>query len=113
MITLPAASLKAQRLASVLKNGLVVTLSSNEPARLSVKLLLDAKLAKRLKVKRQVGAATVSLTAAGSQKVALKLTATARRKLARQKPLKLTVSVRATDPAGNSITTSTTVIVKP
>jgi N-acetylneuraminic acid mutarotase len=106
----PAVSLKArQKLATVLKKGLVVTLSANEPATLEVELLLDRKPANKLKLKPRVGGATVTLAAAGSQKVTVKLSASARRKLAQQRRVKLTVSVRATDTAGNHRTRTTAV----
>jgi N-acetylneuraminic acid mutarotase len=95
-------SLKAARkLATVLKKGLVVTLGANELATLDVELLLDRKLAKKLKLKPRVGRATVNLAAAGTHKVNVNLSASARRQLAQQRRVTLTVSVRATDTAGN------------
>jgi hypothetical protein len=71
--------------------------------------LLDRKLANKLKLKPRVGRATVNLAAAGTQNVNVKLSASARRKLAQQRRVKLTVSVRATDTAGNHRTRTTAV----
>ena len=107
-----AASFKAQKLAAVLKKGLAVTLAANEPATFNVELSLDRKLAKKLKLKPRVGTGTATLTAAGNQKVTVKPSATARRKLAKQHRLKLTLSLRATDTAGNSSTTTKIVTVR-
>jgi Bacterial Ig domain len=100
--TPPALELATPRAAlqRVLRRGLSVTLTADEPGRAVVRLQLARRDARRLRLGRTVGRLTRTL-AAGDTKVAVKLTRKARRKLARVRSLRLTLVVEITDAAGN------------
>jgi hypothetical protein len=101
---------RTQKLGTVLRKGLAVRLRTDEPADVELALLMSPKRAARLRLEPQVGVTAAGLTAAGAQKVKIEVSRAARRKLARLRQLKLTVSVRATDTAGNSTEGTTTTV---
>ena len=107
-----ATSVRAQKLAAVLKKGLALTVTANEAAALRVELLLDRRVATRLGLRARIGTATVRIFAAGKVAVKVKLSRTARRKLAAQRRVRLKVSVRATDAAGNQTVRTRTVTLR-
>jgi hypothetical protein len=107
----PAGSLKLaskQTLRTLLKKGLALTVKCDEACTTKVTLKIDRKTAKKLKLKTTVATATVKLTSAGSRKATVKLSAATKRKLKKARSLKLTVSARATDAAGNAKALRTT-----
>jgi len=98
-----AASLRAsQKLGVVLKSGLRVQLRADEPATFEVELLLGRRLAHDLELERRVGAATIEPAASGTRRATVKLSRAARRKLATQEKVRIIVSLRASDIAGNA-----------
>ena len=109
-VTPPTLSLAVSRsrlaLARVLRRGVSVTLTAGEPGRATVRLLLSRRDARRLGVDRKatrvvtVGRLSRTL-AAGDNKVAVKLTRKARRRLAQVRKVKLKLEVTIADAAGN------------
>ena len=107
--TAPSVSLtvrRRQRLRSVLLRGLRVRAACSERCRLSARVLVDARTARRLALTRaagtvSVGRASRSLTTAGAS-LRVRLSARVRRKLRRVRGLRLTVSVVARDAAANA-----------
>lgn len=107
-VTPPALSLRppSSALRRALRRGLSVTLTTGEPGRATIRLLLSKRDARRLginrKAKRPVAVGRLTRTlSAGDTKVAVKLTRKARRRLARVRTVKLTLVVTITDAAGN------------
>jgi len=90
------------RIGAVRKRGLRVAFTVSEPSRVTVTLRVPASTRKRLHLSSTVvGTATLRVTAAGRRVVPVRLSARARRALARVKNVRLTASVVAVDPAGN------------
>jgi Ca2+-binding RTX toxin-like protein len=104
----PIARLKVpngQGLARVLRRGLTVTASCSERCRLSGRLLLDGRTAKRLGLGRRrksVAVARGSASEAGT--LIIHFSASAKRKLRGAKRLNLTLLLTAIDPSGNRAT---------
>lgn len=92
---------RIQKLGTVLRKGLTVRLRTHEPADVELQLLLPDRLAERLRLTEPVGVVALGAEA-GAQKVTIDMSPRARRKLARRGRVKLTLSVRATDAAGNA-----------
>jgi len=102
VLTLAAA---AQKLGKVLKSGLKATLGCNEPCAVSEVITVDAKTAKKLKLKsRTIGKKVVAFTAAGRKVVTVKFTAKAIKALKKVKKVKVTITATAADRAGNKTT---------
>jgi hypothetical protein len=113
--TRPVASLSVprQKLGKVAKSGkLVENVKTNEAGSFSGQAVLDAALAKRLRLPANgtvftsakpaiIAKGSRSAAAPGSYKLTLKLTAKARKKLARLRRVKLTLRTRVADLAGN------------
>lgn len=92
-------------LRSVLRSGLSFKALCTEICVFLGELRLDARMAKRLKLPQVIGRATAQTLAANAQtKIRIKVTAKARRKLARLSSVRLTVRGTATDAAGNAET---------
>jgi hypothetical protein len=94
------ARIRAQRLRAVLAKGLAVSVSSNEPCRLTADLLLDAKVAKRLKLARRVARISTPLTAGKAKTIRLRPGAKARGKLRGRRSVRLTAELACIDPQG-------------
>jgi subtilisin len=106
--TAPTAALSVprQRLRRVLARGLRVTLRCSEACTVNAEALLPARTAKRVKLSRGGTAriarrAGLRLSARTRRTVTLRLTRSARRRLARVRRVVLTVSLSARDRAGN------------
>jgi hypothetical protein len=113
-ITPPVARLTSapgQKLKQVLAKGLHLTLASNEAGKATVKVAVDAKTARKLHIKPEVGSASATV-AAGRLDLTVKLTAKARKAIKRLRKVRLTVRVVVTDAAGNPATRSLTVTLK-
>ena len=96
---------KAQRLGRVLSRGLALNVSCNEACRLTGRLQLDGKAAKRLGLNKRVKAVTIATGAAPKAgKLVLRFSSSAKRKLRRTKRLALTLVVTAVDSSGNRST---------
>ena len=94
--------IRTQRLRTVFSRGLRVSFRSSEPARVSARLLLDAKTAKRLRIaKRTVTLARTSSKPTAKRTLVLRVPWKTRAKLRRVRRLKVTLRVVATDAAGN------------
>ena len=87
---------KTQKLAGALKKGVLTNVQCSQACTVKVELRLDAKTAKKLKLKRVVGTKTVTLTNAGTRAVRVKLNKKARGKFKKRKSTKLTAVMRAT-----------------
>jgi hypothetical protein len=106
----PTASLTAPRaqlvLRRVLARGVPLTLSTTEPSRAVIRVLLSRRAARRLGVDRKARRAVVvgrlsRDLPAGESRLAVKLTRKARRRLAKARTVSLTLDVRLADAAGN------------
>lgn len=95
------ASVRQAKLAAALKSGVAFKLTLSEACALKADLLLPAKVAKKLQLKRKVGTSRASLRA-GANTVKVKATKAAQKKLKRQRSLKLSLSGTCTDAAGNA-----------
>jgi hypothetical protein len=102
------------KLATLLKKGLPVTVSSSEPCTFSIALVIDSTTAKKLHLSRvvTVGRASGALTTAGKQKVVVKLTKKAKKALKKATSVAITVKTTAKDTAGNSAAKSKKVTIK-
>jgi hypothetical protein len=112
--TAPAATLTSvpgQKLKQVLAKGLRLTLSSNEAGTATVTVAVDAKTARKLHIKREVGRAGTSVRA-GTLGVTVKLAAKARKAFKKLRTVKLSVKAVVTDAAGNPATRSLAVTLK-
>jgi hypothetical protein len=103
------------KLERVLAKGLRVSVRCLEACRVELALELDRKTAKRLRVAAAkavvVGRATARLAAGKSERVTVKLTRKARKRLARSRSrdsrrIKLKLRTTASDAAGNARTVS-------
>jgi subtilisin family serine protease len=103
-----AAALTARgALRSLLAGKLRVTATASERATVAIALRVDARTARKLHLSsRMIATGTGTLTASGARKVTVKASAKARRALRRVRRLKVAVSARATDVAGNGRTHS-------
>jgi hypothetical protein len=92
-----------QRLRSVLRHGLRLRARCSEPCTLSLRLLLDARAARRVHLSRAavVGRGTESV-ASSAKRIVIRLSRRARRKLRSARRLRLVVSAVAIDRAGNA-----------
>ncbi|HEX8122142.1 MAG TPA: calcium-binding protein [Solirubrobacteraceae bacterium] len=108
--TAPAITLtpKGGRLKKVLKAGLSLPVACDEACRVVVTATLDKALAKKLKLKGAVAKGS----GAGGTKIAVRFTSAAKRKLARQRKVVLTLKVVATDAAGNAATATKKLTLK-
>ncbi len=113
-LTAPTVTLKLakQKRAAVLRSGLVSTVSSNEACTFKLELRLTTAMARKLGLPVVIGTATKSLTGAGSAKIAVKLKAGPKRKLAKLASVKITLVIVATDAARNARTVKRTVTVR-
>ena len=108
-ITAPSLSLairRRQRLRSVLLRGLRARATCSEGCRLSARVLVGARTARRLRLTRTLRAVTVgrashSLTTAGAT-LRIRLSAHAKRRLRGVRRLRVTIRVVARDAAGNA-----------
>jgi len=113
--TATIAPLPKQKLGTVLKKGLGLTIGCNEPCVVTVKLGLAKALAKKLGIASAdvtIGSAKKTLAAAGKAKVYVKLTAKARKKLGRAKSVKVKLALTAADTAGNKSSVSRSLTLK-
>jgi subtilisin family serine protease len=74
---------------------------TSERSTIRLRLSIDQRVAKRLRIPRSIGSGSIMLTGAGSKAVTVRLTSKARRALARARNVKATLSATATDAAGN------------
>jgi hypothetical protein len=103
--TAPTVTLLVRRrlsLAKALRRGIPATIGCSEACTSKVTLALDARTARRLHMARAVGARTISRSAAGRQRVAIRLTRRARAALRHYAAVKLVLRASATDRAGNT-----------
>jgi hypothetical protein len=103
--TAPTVTLLVRRrlsLAKALRGGIPATIGCSEACTSKVTLALDARTARRLHMARAVGARTISRSAAGRQRVAIRLTRRARAALRHYAAVKLVLRASATDRAGNT-----------
>jgi hypothetical protein len=113
--TAPKTTAKAS--AASIAKGVWLTLASNEAGTAKLTLSVDKATARKLKLDRKAKGAVIIGTGApklvkGSVKFTVKLTAKARKVLKRVRKLKAKLTVVATDPAGNSTTTTLAVLLK-
>jgi len=104
-------SVVRQRLTTVLRRGLRVSVGCHERCSIAARLWLDGRTAKRLGLSRRgkaaiVGRAGAALAAAGRRTSSVRLTRAAARRVARLRSITLTLKTTVTDLAGNSRTVS-------
>ncbi len=100
-----------QKLKQVLAKGLHLTLATNEAGKATVAVTVDAKTARKLHIKPQVGSATANV-GSGKLELTVKLTAKARKAIKKLRKVRLSVRAVVTDAAGNSAHPSMTVTLK-
>jgi hypothetical protein len=93
------ASVVKTKVASALKRGVAARVRCNANCSVTAQLLLPAKLAKRLHVKRLVATVKVK-TGIGGRAVRLRFAKKVKRRLAKQRSLALSLKLTATTPAG-------------
>jgi hypothetical protein len=98
------------KLAKFATGGLTIPLSLSEPSTVAGELSVDRATAKRLKLSKRVIAKGTA--AAGATSLVLKPDRKAARKVKRQKRLRATLKVVATDAAGNATTRTLVVTLK-
>jgi hypothetical protein len=101
-------------LAALLAGRLRASATVSERASVRFELRVDARTAKRLRLGRgttavRIATGRATLTSAGTKRATLRLTAKAKRALARVPRLRATVRATATDAAGNARTRGRTV----
>jgi hypothetical protein len=90
------------KLATVSKKGLLAAVAWTEAGRLSLKVKLPGKVAKRLRLPTLIGTRGITTTKAGTAKIRLKVSKRAARKLARSKvKVRIIVKGQLRDTAGN------------
>jgi hypothetical protein len=104
-------TVKQAKLASALKTGVAFKITPTEACTLDVDLLLPAKVAKKLKLKRAIGSSAARLKA-GANTVKVKASKAAQKKLKKQKSLKLSLSGTCEDAAGNATRINRSVTLK-
>ena len=107
----PAIAIPRQRLGRVLARGLRLTMRCSEACTASAEALLPGRMARRVRLSRggtaRIARRSALRLAAGTRKsVSLRLTRSARRRLARVGRVVLTVRMSARDAAGNRRVTS-------
>jgi hypothetical protein len=105
------ASVPGQKLKQVLSKGLRLTLSSNEAGSAAVTVSVDAKTARKLHIKPEVGRARATVRA-GKLELTVKLAAKARKAFKKLRKVTLTVRTVVTDAAGNAAPLTKTVTLK-
>jgi hypothetical protein len=113
--TAPKTTAKAS--AASIAKGVSLTLASNEAGTAKLTLSVDKATARKLKLDRKAKGAVIIGTGTpklvnGSVKFTVKLTAKARNRLKRVRKLNALLTVVATDAAGNSTTTTLTIVLK-
>ncbi len=100
------AAIAAQRLRAVRRSGLRLRLLASEALTARVVAVVDQKTRRRLRLKSTTLTKPIRATFTGPQarKLRLRLTAAAKRRLARARSVKLTVRATLTDRAGNVAT---------
>ncbi len=98
------ALLAGDRLGTVARRGLRVTLAATEAGRLKLALTVDAATSRRLKlVSRTLGTATATLRGPGSRTLTIRLSRRAAKALGRARTaVRTTLAGTLTDPAGNA-----------
>ena len=109
--TVSISTARTQRLGTVIRRGLRPLLRLSEAGTVRATLEVSAATARRLGLGRgtravRIGSATATYTAAGSRRVTIRLTASARRRLARARSVTTTLGVRAADARGNARTSA-------
>jgi subtilisin-like proprotein convertase family protein len=102
------------RLANALRRGVPARVVCGEPCTARLRLLLAARLARRLGIARSVvvGRGSARLTAPGSRRVRVRFSDRARRELARARSVRLALRAAITDAAGNRRTLSRRVTLR-
>ena len=100
---------RGQTLRRVISGGVRSLVRCSEACRISTRALVDARTARRLGLKPLVGRGAGGLSSAGGRKVAVRLTRTARRRLARARRVTLTLRTQGIDRAGNARTVTSRV----
>lgn len=107
---------RGQKLGTVLKKGYALTVTTNEPGAGAAQLTASGAAARGLKVTTAktatVAKGTKPFPAAGSQTLVLKFTKKARKRLARKRSIKLTLTVTVADAAKNSTSARKTITLK-
>jgi hypothetical protein len=88
-----SATLPAQKLAQVLRTGFSVVVNASQASSVSVKLLVDRKTAKKLKLKSPVLGSTTANVRAGQGRITVPLSSAAKRALKKQRSIKATVEI--------------------
>jgi hypothetical protein len=105
-----AVSAKRPRLRTLISKGLKTTITCSQRCTVHVRLLLDRKTAKRLKLKRIVATRNARLGDDDATTVALKLTRKSKTALRRLRRARFVLEVSGTDVAGGQTTPVTQAI---
>ena len=100
---------RGQTLRRVISGGVQSRVRCSEACRISTRALVEARTARRLKLRPVVGVGMTGLSSAGEKWVAVKLTSAAKRRLARARLVTLMLRTRGVDRAGNARTVTSRV----
>ncbi len=105
---------RAPRLAALARSGLSVAVTCSASCTVTLRLGLDARDARRLRLRRggAIGTARATLTRAGTTTVRIRLTAAARRAIARARPARLRVTLGATEASKRPVTGGKTLTLR-
>ena len=106
---------RRQDLTAVRRRGLRATVRCSEACRVSARLIMDRRTARRLRLGRRavlVGQASGRRTAVRSHALRVRLTPRAGRAVRRARSLRLTLRITATDAAGNRATQAVRVSIR-
>jgi hypothetical protein len=106
----PAFSATAGTARKVLKKGVKIKANCSEACSVNAQLRIDAKTAKKLKLGKKaivIGKGAALSSKAGKLTIPVKLNAKGRKALKRARSVKASVTLRATDHAGNAAPATT------
>ncbi len=105
-------ALGRQRLRTVLRTGLRVPVTCDEPCTITATTTLPSRDARRLRLRGTLARSTGRRTTPGTARLRVKLNRAARSRLARRRTVKLSLAVRVADAAGNATTVRRTVTLR-
>jgi hypothetical protein len=111
-LTLGLIAPRTVRLRDLIRRGLAASVTCDHPCTAKLTLRIPQSLARRLKMRRIIGKATVSVTGSGAKRVRIRLTRTARARLGKARRFALTLTSSAFDSAGHSSTAKKTITVR-
>lgn len=107
-----ARAVAGQRLATVLRRGLVLSVGCSEACRIEARVTVGAKVAQRMRLGGIIARGSTSLVSARRTRMAVRLSSRATTKLKLSRAVTLNVALTVTDRAGNTVIVPKTVKLK-